>query len=132
MDLREALVLVANDVDRSRMTTAPGLRARGERIVRRRRAVAAAAASAAVLLVAVVLVASGGVLRAHPRPVQPPTPHPVAATVVLQGCGHGVGCPVGQGPFRAVLDSGRGGAQLTVIIAAPCLDCAVRQQRKAV
>src|SRR5207237_9003203 len=107
--------------DPTRLATAGQRRARGDRIVRRRRAVAAVAASTAVLVLAVALVAGGTALRAHPQPVQPPTPRPspTATTVVLQGCGHGLGCPQSSGPFRAVLASGRGGDQLSVDMTLP-------------
>lgn len=114
--VREALTLVASEVDRSRLGPPADIRARGDRIRRRRRALAVQGAVAAAVVLLVASVVGGGVLRATPPPVQQPTPTPTQAAdvgVVRQGCGHGLACPDGSGHLRAVLDAQRGGDQLS-------------------
>ena len=120
MDVREALALVAADVDRAGLAPSDAVRARGEQLARRRRALAATVAVAVVVVGAVTI--GQGVLRARPEPTRPtpaPTPRPSTSLVVLQGCGHGAGCPDGPGPFRAVMDASRPGTQLAVDLTLP-------------
>jgi hypothetical protein len=118
MDVREALALVAADVDRGSLAPASAVRAHGDRMVRRRRS-ALAALTVAVVAVGAVTVGHS-VSRSRPQPARPsPKPTPSAPLVVLQGCGHGQGCPGGPGPFRAVMDASPAGTQLAVDVTLP-------------
>ncbi len=119
--VRDALTLVAADVDRSRLGAPADIRARGDRIRRRRRAVAAEVGALAMAVAVVAVLVGHGIPHAAPRPLQTPrpTPNPAQVQVVRGACGHGVGCATGTGPFRVVLDAGHGGDQLSLDLPLP-------------
>ncbi len=121
--VRDALTLVAADVDRSRLGAPADIRARGDRIRRRRRAVTAQLGALAVAVAVVAVVVGHGIPHAQPRPLQTPrptpTPNQAQVQVVRGACGHGVRCATGTGPFRVVFESGRGGDLLSLDLPLP-------------
>jgi hypothetical protein len=121
--VRNALMLVADDVDRSRLGAPADIRARGERIRRRRRAIGAQLVALAVVVMVLAVWVGHGIPHAAPQPLQSPAPTPTPnlaqVQVVHGGCGHGLACPTGTGPFRVVLDSGRGGDQFSLELPLP-------------
>lgn len=121
--VRDALTLVAAGADRSRLGAPEDIRARGDRIRRHRRAVTVQLGALAVVLMVLAVWVGHGIPHATPRPLQTPRPTPTpnqAQVQVARGaCGHGVRCPTGTGPFRAVLEAGRGGDQLSLDLPLP-------------
>ena len=128
--VREALIQVAADVDRSRLGTPQEIRLRGAGIRRRERLLGVEVALAMAVLVAVGFVFVRSVDRAapyppvHPLPTTTSAPTPTSSAdasvaVLPDACGHGVGCPQAAGPFRLVLRSVSARQQRTLDLNVP-------------
>ena len=128
--VREALIQVAADVDRSRLGTPEAIRLRGAGIRRRERLVGLEVALAMAALVVVGFVFVRSVDHAAPSPsvrpiptsssVPTPTSSAGASVAVLPGgCGHGLQCPQAPGAYRLVLRSVSSRQQRTLDLRVP-------------